>query len=115
MVTEKAAALHNNMTDLLYVHRDYLSGAGHSFSRAAAEYEVRGTEESLAGLHQKLQRYIAVYEQLREELVKWEADLDAFCDGFGDLEVKPAEIDDLDDVFDWVEKASRLYKPLWRP
>jgi hypothetical protein len=115
MVTADVDDLYNRLLDILRVHDNYLSGKGNRFARASAEFEVRGTEHAFAELHRQLERYTAAYELLQDDLLKWEADLDALCEKMGELEVKPPKVDDTDDLLDWLDRAAALYQPRFRP
>jgi hypothetical protein len=115
MVTAEADDLYNRLVDILRVHQHYLSNKGHRLTKAAAAFEVRGTEPALTELDRQLERYNAAYELLQDDLIKWETDLDALCVRLGELEVKAAPADDMDDLLDWVDKAAALYQPRFRP
>ena len=115
MVTAEADDLYNRLVDILRVHQHYLSNKGHRLTKAAAAFEVRGTEPAFAELHRQLERYAAAYELLQDDLLKWEGDLDAICEKMGELEVKAAPTDDTEDLLDWVDRAAALYQPRFRP
>jgi len=114
MVTAEADGLYNRLVDILRVHQHYLSNKGHRLTKAAAVFEVRGTEAAFAEFHRQLERYNAAYELLQDDLIKWETDLDALCVMLGEVEIKAAPADDTDDLLDWVDKAAKLYQPKWR-